>query len=62
MIVILITLVTVDKVNDSAAMDKGYRLKCAAVSTNHLIMIRLLSVQQCERETLKENNYFKINK
>ena len=62
MIVILITLVTVDKVNDSTAMDKGYRLKRAAVSTNHLIMIRLLSVQQCERETLNENNYFKINK
>ena len=44
MIVILITLVTVDKVNDSAGMDNGYRLKSAALSTNPLIMIRLPSL------------------
>ena len=50
------------KVNDSAAMGKGYRLKCAAISTNPLIMIRLLSLQQCERETLRKHNYFKIRK
>ena len=52
----LVTLVTVGKVNNSAAMDKGYRLKCAAISTNPLIIIWLLLLQECGREILRAHD------